>query len=82
MLNVETAETRVKRLADALRAATMPLLRLREHADDLEKLVSAQELIQASCVAALIRAEALKAEVVLGHSLQAVEEAAEGLVTA
>jgi hypothetical protein len=79
-MNDETAETRVKRLADALRDATTPLLRLREHADDLEKLVSAKELIQASCVAALIRAEALKAEVVLGRSLHDVEKAAEGLV--
>jgi hypothetical protein len=81
-MNDETAETRVKRLADALRAATTPLLRLREHADDLERLVSARELIQASCVAALIRAEALKAEAVLGRSLHTVEEAAEGLVGA
>lgn len=79
-MNVETAETRVKHLADALRAATTPLLRLREHADDLEKLVSARELIQASCVAALIRAEALKAEADLVPSLHAVEKAAEGLV--
>lgn len=82
MIDVETAETRVKRLADALRAATMPLLRLSEHAVDLEKLVSEQHLIEASCIAALIRAEARKAEAVLGTSLHAVEEAAEELVTA
>jgi hypothetical protein len=76
----EIAETGVKRLADALREATTPLLRLREHADDLEKFVSAREMVQAACVAALIRAEARKAEAVLGISLHAVEEAAEHLV--
>lgn len=79
-MTVETAETRVKRLAEALRAVTGPLLRIQEHADDLEKLVSARELIQASCIAALIRAETLKAEAQLGSSLHAVEEAAEDLV--
>ena len=79
-MTVETAENRVKDLAEALRAATTPFLRLREHADDLEKLVSARELIQASCVAALIRAEALKVEAELKPTLHAVEEAATELV--
>jgi len=79
-MTVETAEAQVKQLAEALRAATTPFLRLREHADDLEKLVSNHELIQASCVAALIRAEAIRFEAELGPKLHAVEEAAEELV--
>jgi hypothetical protein len=58
----------------------MPLVRLFEYADNLEKLVDAREHMQATCVAAAIRAEARRAQSEIAASLAAVQEAAAEVV--
>jgi uncharacterized protein YhaN len=71
-----SAETRMHDLAQALTDLSLPLVRLFEYADNLEKLVQAQERLQASCVAAAIRAEARRAQSEIAAALAAVQEAA------
>lgn len=75
-MECENVETRIQHLADALTAATAPLVRLFEYADSLEALITDHRVIEAECVAALIRVEARHAESNLATSLEAIQEAA------
>lgn len=72
----ETVETRIARLAQALSAATAPLARLSEYANDLEQLISDHQLTEAECVAALIRIEAPSVKEAVTRTLDEVQEAA------
>jgi hypothetical protein len=60
---------------------SLPLVRLFEYADDLEKMVEENHHIEATCVAAAIRAEARQAQGRIAASLAAVQEAAEEVVS-
>lgn len=75
------ADARMQRLAAALTAVSLPLARLFEYKDNLEQLVDAHEGIQATCVAAAIRAEARRAQSEIAASLAAVQEAATEVVS-
>jgi hypothetical protein len=75
-----SADTRIHELAQALTDLSLPLVRLFEYADNLEKCVDAQEHLQASCVAAAIRAEARRAQSEIAAALAAVQEAAAHVV--
>lgn len=75
------ADARMQRLAAALTAVSQPLARLFEYKYNLEQLVDAQEGIQATCVAAAIRAEARRAQSEIAASLAAVQEAATEVVS-
>ncbi len=74
-------DTRMQRLSDALTAVSMPLARLFEYAQNLEQLVDARQGIQATCVAAAIRAEARRAQDEIVASLAAVQQAATEVVS-
>ena len=80
-MNDAIAAVRIQRLATALTGISAPLLRLFEYADSLDKLVQAQEHMQATCVAAAIRAEARRAQSAIAASLAAVQEAAAEVVS-
>ncbi|HZZ64339.1 MAG TPA: hypothetical protein VFE17_02480 [Candidatus Baltobacteraceae bacterium] len=75
MLDAGT-DTRIDRLSRALADLAQPMVRLFEYADTLEALVQANERIQATCVAAAIRAEAERVQGELARALGAVREAA------
>lgn len=75
MLDAGT-DTRIERLSQALAELSQPMVRLFEYADTLEALVQANERIQATCVAAAIRAEADHVQTQLAQALSAVREAA------
>jgi len=70
------ADTRIARLSRALADLSLPMVRLFEYADTLESLVDAHEPIQATCVAAAIRAEVARVQADLAAALAAVREAA------
>jgi hypothetical protein len=74
------AESRVRRLADALTAVRIPLAPLFEYADDLETHLHDTDDVEVSCIAALMRARigAARREVV--RYLDALEEAATSVV--
>jgi hypothetical protein len=80
-MNDTIADTRIQRLAHALTDVSLPLVRLFEYADNLEKLVEAHEHMQATCVAAAIRAEARRAQGAIAASLAQVQEAAAEVVS-
>jgi hypothetical protein len=75
-MDSENVETRIQHLADALAAVTAPLIRLSEYAGNLEKLISDHQVVEAECVAALIRVEAGSLKARLVTTLDAVQEAA------
>ncbi len=75
------ADTRIERLGQALSDMSLPLVRLFEYADSLEKLVASHQHIEATCVAAAIRAEARRAQGEIAASLAAVQEAATQVVS-
>jgi hypothetical protein len=70
------AESRVRRLADALNAVQTPLVPLFEYADDLRKHLNDADEIQVSCIAALLRARAGAAKREIARYLEELEEAA------
>jgi hypothetical protein len=70
------AETRVRRLADALSAVSKPLVPLFEYQEDLQKHLSDRDEIELLCLAALLRARARAAQREIAESLAALEEAA------
>lgn len=70
------AESRVRRLADALTAVRIPLAPLFEYADDLERHLQDADDIEVSCIAALLRARAGAAKREIARYLDALEEAA------
>lgn len=76
------AESRVRRLADALTAVRTPLVPLFEYAEDLEHHLTDADEIQVSCIAALLRARAGVAKQELLISLEALEEAASSVANA
>lgn len=80
-MNDAIAAVRMERLANALTGVSAPLVRLFEYADNLDKLVRADEHMQATCVAAAIRAEARRAQSAIAASLAAVQEAAAEVVS-
>ncbi len=81
-MNDAIADVRIARLAQALTDVSLPLVRLFEYADNLEKLVQSHEHMEATCVAAAIRAEARRAQKAIADSLAAVQEAATEVVRA
>lgn len=74
-------DTRMQRLSSALTAVSLPLHRLFEYAHTLEQYLDAHEGMQATCVAAAIRAEARRAQSEIAASLAAVQEAATEVVS-
>lgn len=70
------AETRVRRLADALSAVSAPLVPLFEYAEDLQKHLNEDDELGLLCIAALLRARAGAAKIEIARSLEALEEAA------
>lgn len=70
------AESRVRRLADALNAVQTPLVPLFEYADDLRKHLNDVDEIEVSCIAALLRARAGAAKREIARYLEDLEEAA------
>ncbi len=70
------AETRVRRLADALSDVTKPLVPLLEYQEDLQKHLTDEDEIELLCIAALLRARAEAAKAEIARSLEAVQEAA------
>ena len=76
------AETRVRRLAEALASVSKPLLPLLEYADDLEKHLDEHDEMGLLCLAALLRVRAREARNEIAQTLAAVEEAANRVVSA
>jgi hypothetical protein len=70
------AESRVRRLADALTAVSRPLVPLFEYAADLQRHLTDEDEIELLCIAALLRARARAAKLEITQSLEALEEAA------
>lgn len=70
------AESRVRRLADALTAVRVPLAPLFEYADELETHLQDADDIEVSCLAALLRARVGSARREVVRYLDALEEAA------
>lgn len=70
------AETRVRRLADALSAVSRPLVPLFEYEEDLRKHLTEKDEIELLCLAALLRARARAARLEIAESLAALEDAA------
>jgi hypothetical protein len=70
------AETRAKRLAEALSAVSQPLAGLFEYESDLQKYVAGKDQIEVLCLAALLRARVRTAKQQIVESLEALEEAA------
>lgn len=76
------AESRVRRLADALASVSKPLLPLLEYADDLEKHMYEHDEVGVLCLAALLRVRAREARNEIAETLAAVEEAANCVASA
>jgi len=76
------AETRVRRLADALSAVSMPLAPLYEYAEDLQQHLNDDDEVGLLCIAALLRARAGAAKAEIARSLEALEEAASSVARA
>lgn len=74
-------DSRIERLAQTLADASLPLVRLFEYAHTLEKLIRAEEHIGATCVAAAIRAEAVRAQCELPAALTEVEQAVTAILS-
>lgn len=70
------AESRVRRLADALSAVRTPLAPLFEYAGDLEHHLNDADEIEISCIAALLHARAGEAKREITRTLEELEEAA------
>lgn len=77
-----TAQTRVRRLAEALSAVSQPLVPLYEYAEDLQKHLSDDDEVQVLCIAALLRARAHAAKQEIAQSLQVLEDAASNVAGA
>lgn len=76
------AETRVRRLADALSAVSKPLVPLFEYEEDLQKHLCDKDEIELLCLAALLRARAQAAKLQIAESLAVLEEAANCVASA
>jgi hypothetical protein len=72
----ETHDPRIDSLAAALTTATVPLIKLFERADALEKQLRAHDYEGASAIAAEIRVQALTARADLDRSLVSVQRVA------